>query len=99
MANAGIKGGEAGTKLRNMAVRLTGGSKEASEMIEKLGIKVADSSGNFRDMLDIIDDVTKGTAKMGSVQRAAALKTIFGARQTGGLNVILKEGTENLRSF
>lgn len=99
MANAGIKGAEAGTKLRNIAVRLTGGSKEAAAMIESLGINVADSSGNFRDMIDIIDDVIKGTAKMGSVQRSAALKTIFGARQTGGLNVILKEGTANLRSY
>lgn len=99
MANAGIKGAEAGTKLRNMAVRLTGGSKEAEEAIEALGINTADSSGNFRDMLDIIDDVIKGTAKLGEVEKARALKVIFGARQTGGLNVILKEGTERLRSY
>jgi TP901 family phage tail tape measure protein len=99
MANSGIKGAEAGTKLRNIAVRLTGGSKEAAEEIKKMGIRVADSSGNFRDMLDIIDDVIKGTAKMGEVEKARALKVIFGARQTGGLNVILKEGTEQLRSY
>jgi TP901 family phage tail tape measure protein len=99
MANSGIKGAEAGTKLRNIAVRLTGGSNAAAIAIEDLGIKVADSSGNYRDMLDIIDDVIKGTSKLGEVKKAETLKTIFGARQTGGLNVILKEGTKRLRSY
>lgn len=99
MANSGIKGAEAGTKLRNFALRLSNPTSKAATQIENLGIKVADSEGNFRDMLDIIDDVIKGTSKMGSVQRTAALATIFGARQTGGLNVILKDGTQQLRSY
>lgn len=99
MANSGIKGSEAGTKLRNIAVRLAGPTKEAAEAMEQLGIRVDDGKGKFRDMLLILDDVRKGTSKLGEVQRAAALKTIFGARQTGGLNVLLKEGAEKLSSY
>ena len=99
MANAGIKGSEAGTKLRNMATRLAKPTKEAAILMDKLGIRVDDGKGKFRDMLSILDDVRKGTAKMGKVQRTAALATIFGVRQTGGLNVILAESDDKLRKY
>jgi TP901 family phage tail tape measure protein len=99
MANAGIKGAEAGTKLRNISTRLAKPTKEAAAAMEMLGIRVEKEGGGFRDMLDILDDVRKGTSKLGEVQKSAALATIFGVRQTGGLNVILKEGTERLRSY
>lgn len=99
MANAGIKGSEAGTKLRNMAVRLAKPTKEAAEVMEEWGIRVQDGNGNFRDMIDILDDVKRGSAQYGEVARAAGLKVLFGARQTGGLTVLLNEGTEKLKAY
>lgn len=99
MANSGVKGSEAGTKLRNIMVRLAKPTKEASEQLKDLGIQTQDSSGNFRDILDIISDVEKGTGKLGTAQKANALATIFGARQMGALNILMKEGTGNIRKF
>ena len=57
MANSGKKGSEAGTALRNIMLRLASPTKEAQKAIDKIGIKTADASGNFRDIVDILADV------------------------------------------
>lgn len=99
MANAGIKGSESGTQLRNIMLSLSKPTGEAQEAIETLGIRIRDQKGNFRDIIDILGDFEKGLSGMGSAQRAAALKTIFGVRSVTGLNLLLQEGTPNLRKF
>lgn len=99
MANSGKKGSEAGTALRNIMLRLASPTKEAQKAIDKIGIKTADASGNFRDIVDILADVEKGTKNMGEVQKTAALSTIFGARAVGSINILLTEGSKKIRKF
>lgn len=99
MANSGKKGAEAGTVLRNIMLRLADPSKEAEDAIKSLGIKTADAEGNFRDIVDILGDIEKGTKGMGEVQRTAALSTIFGARAVGGINILLTEGSDKIKAF
>ena len=99
MANSGKKGSEAGTALRNIMLRLASPTKEARKAIDKIGIKTADANGNFRDIVDILADVEKGTKSMGEVQKTAALSTIFGARAVGSINILLTEGSKKIRKF
>jgi TP901 family phage tail tape measure protein len=99
MANAGIKGSMAGTSLRNVMLKLADPSAEAASILKKLGVETADADGNFRDMVDILADMEKGLAGMGSQQRTAALSTIFGARTVTGINTLLAAGTDELRRY
>lgn len=99
MANAGVKGAESGTQLRNMMLQLSKPTKEAQEVLSTLGIETKDQSGNFRDVIDILADFETGLEGMGTANKAAALKTVFGTRSVTGLNLLLKAGTKNLRKF
>ena len=99
MANSGIKGAEAGTILKNTIIRLSDPVSKAAKIIKKLGIRVADSRGNFRDILDIMQDFEKGLKTMGTVERSAALSTVFGSRAISGLSVALKEGTISIAKY
>ena len=99
MANAGVKGSESGTQLRNVMLRLSKPTKESADTLKKLGVEVADEQGNFRDIIDIMSDMEKGLEGMGSQQRSAALATIFGSRAVTGVNILLKEGTESIRTY
>lgn len=99
MANAGLKGSESGTQLRNMMLRLADPTKEAFKVLDSLNIKIQDSSGDFRDIIDILEDFEKGLKGMGTAQRTAALSTVFGARSVTGINILLQAGTSNLRIF
>ncbi len=99
MGNAGIKASKAGTVLKTMATKLASPVGKSGAMMRKLGISVADSSGNMRDMLDILDDLKAATAKMGTQQRLAAIDTIFGRRAVAGVNVVLATGIDKVREF
>jgi TP901 family phage tail tape measure protein len=99
MANSGLKGAESGTQLRNIMLRLAAPTKSASMIINQLGIKTRTANGDFRDIVDILADFEKGTKKMGTAQRSAALATVFGARSVTGMNILLQEGTENIIKF
>ena len=99
LANATLKGGAAGTSLRNVMLRLAKPTGEAADVLKQLGVQTADTEGNFRDVIDILSDFEKGLAGMGTQQRTAALATIFGARTVTGINLLLAEGSDNLRQY
>lgn len=99
MANSGIKGAEAGTILKNTVLRLSNPVGVAAKVLRGLGVSVSDSEGNFRDILDIMEDFEKGLKGVGSVQKAAALGIVFGSRAISGLGVQLKEGTTSIAEF
>ena len=99
MANAGIKGSEAGTSLRNMMLRLADATPEAQKVLNSLGVTTRDEAGNFRDIIDILADFEKGLDGMGTAQRTAALSTVFGARSVTGVNILLQTGTKTLREY
>ncbi|HEC61161.1 MAG TPA: phage tail tape measure protein [bacterium] len=99
MANAGIKGTDAGTSLKNVMLRLAQPAGEAGKILKELGVRTADSSGNFRDVIDILADFEKGLKGMGTEQRTAALKTIFGQRTITGISVLLATGSDALREY
>lgn len=99
LANAGLKGAESGTALRNVMLRLAKPTGEAADVLKQLGIQTQDSQGNFRDVIDIIGDFEKGLVGMGDAQRTAALATVFGARTVTGINLLLSEGSDSLRTY
>lgn len=78
LGNVGIKGTQAGTSLRSAMLRLSAPPKAAAKALKKLGVSAKDSRGNMRALTDILVDVEKKTAKMGSGDKMAYYKNIFG---------------------
>lgn len=99
LANAGLKGGDAGTALRNVMLRLSAPTGEAAKSLAALGINAFDTQGNFRDIIQIMGDFEKQTASLTEEQKAQHLATIFGARTVGAVNVLLKEGSDSLAEY
>ncbi|MFZ7223984.1 phage tail tape measure protein [Avibacterium avium] len=79
LGNVGIKGSQAGTSLRSAMLRLAGPPKQARKALNALGVSAKDSHGNMRALTDILVDVEKKTAKMGSGKKMEYYKAIFGA--------------------
>lgn len=99
MASSGIKGSKSGTTLKNVFTRLINPAGQAATMISDLGVVTTDAKGNFRDILDILGDFEKGLSKLGTAERLKALDEIFGRRAIAGINVLLTEGTENIKKY
>ncbi len=100
LANNGVKGAEAGTALNSMLVRMTTKDKAITAM-QELGVAVYDSSGNMRDMRQILIDVNKAMDGMSDSQRNAYMSAIAGTNyytQFGYLLDGVKEGADGTAS-
>jgi len=73
LGNAGVQGSMAGTAMRSVLTRIG-----TSKAVSKLGVNTQDSSGNMRDMLDILKDINVKTKDLGNIQRGAIFKDIAG---------------------
>ena len=99
LANNGIKGGKAGTTLKNAFLRLAAPVGKGQKALKKLGIQTKDSEGNLRPVIDILGDINKATAKMGTGDRSKFLSEIFGKEAIAGVNILLAEGSEKLKKY
>ena len=99
LGSASIKGGDAGTALKNIFLRLAGPVPKAAAMLGKLGVKTKDSAGNMRDMFDIMQDLRVATKGMGTATRSAAMDTLFGKYAVAGANVLLDTGADKLKAY
>ncbi len=77
LANNGIKGSEAGTALNSMLVRIS--TKDvAQKAFKDLGVAVYDSSGEMRNMRDILVDLNGAMAGMTQEQKNSYMSAIAG---------------------
>lgn len=94
MANAGVKGGEAGTSLRAIMVRLATDTKGCREELAKYGVEIADENGNLLSLSDIIYNVASAFEGLSDTEAASLAKTVAGQSQYTGLMTVL-QGVSN----
>ena len=78
MANAGIKGGEAGTALNAVMSRLATDTKGCATALKKYGVEVYDAQGNMNDLSSIMNGLTGVWGNLTDKQQANLAKTIAG---------------------
>ncbi len=89
MANAGIKGGEAGTALRSMLTRLVKPPKEAAEALDDLGISAKNSDGSMKPLREVLGDLRGKFAGLDDSQKAQYAASIAGQEAMSGLLAIV----------
>jgi TP901 family phage tail tape measure protein len=77
--NAGIRGQDAGTSLKQMFVQLATPTKQASELMKQLGLDFFDAKGNFIGLEKSAGLLNTKLAGLTQEQRNNALATIFGS--------------------
>jgi TP901 family phage tail tape measure protein len=97
LANAGIKGSDAGTALNAVFTQLKSGAKK--DAIEKLIGPVTDAKGNFIDLIEIVGKLQGKLQGMGNAQQGEILSGIFGTRGEKAMNLLLQTGVDDLRKF
>lgn len=91
LGNVGIQGSQAGTTLRAMLLRLAAPAGPAAKAMAKLGISAKDAQGNVRGITEVLGEVAKATEKMGSSDRLAVLKDIFGEEPAAGMAELINQ--------
>ena len=89
MANAGIKGSEAGTHMRNMLQKLTGPSKDGAAQLEAMGVKIFDAEGKLRSLSDIFSDFSAKMETMTQEEKIQAISDLFNTRDLASAEALL----------
>jgi len=94
MANAGIKGSDSGTSLKQMLLSLQAPTDKAAKLMQQYGIDIYDAQGKLLPMAEIIDAFSTQLGGLSDETRNAALATIFGSDAVRAANVVLMGGVE-----
>ena len=89
MANAGVKGGEAGTALNAIMTRLATDTKGCATELSKYGVEVYDAQGNMNSLSNILTGVRGVWNNLTDEQQANLAKTIAGTNQFSALQTIM----------
>lgn len=95
-AQQGLIGEQAGTTLRGVLSSLTAPSKAAANEIERLGIELYDSQGNFVGMNGVAGELSEAYTGMDLAARQASLGVIFGAESIVGATALYQAGAEGV---
>lgn len=99
MSDAGIKGSQAGTSLREALTRLTKPTDKMTKVMEKLGISFYDSKGKMKSLTEIIKMLQDSTAKLSEEQQQYTLATLFGTESLSGMLSLIQRGPKELNNL
>ena len=90
MANAGIKGSQAGTALRSIMTRLAKPTKESQAAMDALGLSITDSSGKMKPLSEIVGDMREGFSGLTEDEKASYAAMLGGQEAMSGLLAIVR---------
>lgn len=95
MANAGIKGSEAGTHMRNMIMKLSAPTEQGTKAMAALGVSVYDAEGKMRSLTDIFGDLSGSLGQLTQQEKLNFISDMFNARDLASAEALLGaiEGT------
>lgn len=98
MSNTSLGAAQGSMDLNHALTQMYKPSKNAKAMMEKLGISVTDSQGNFKPFRTILGDTAKATNGLSKSQRLAALSTMFGTAGAKAMIPLLDSVTDGAHS-
>ena len=89
MANAGIKGGEAGTALNAIMTRLATDTKNCATELAEYGVNVYDAEGNMQSLSSILEGVSDHWETLTDQEQANLAKMLAGTNHYAALQTIM----------
>lgn len=89
MANAGVKGGEAGTALNAIFTRLATNTKKCGDELANYGVNIYDAQGNMQSLSSILTGIAGVWDDLTDQEQANLAKTIAGTNQYSKLQTIM----------
>lgn len=100
LANAGIKGAEGGTILRNVLLSLTPKSDAAAKAMERLHMEAYDTAdGSLRPLKDVMHDLAGELDGLTMKERQQALSDIFNKVDLKGVNAMLAQSSDGFEKM
>nr|MCR5417873.1 phage tail tape measure protein [Lachnospiraceae bacterium] len=99
MANAGIKGSQAGTSLRTIMTNLSGDVKICGDAIGTVTVATTNADGSMRDLSDILADCRVAFAGLTESEQAAAAESLVGKNAMSGFLALMNAGEGDINKL
>lgn len=99
MANAGIKGSQAGTALRTIMNNLSGEVKITGSALGEVTIATTNADGSMRDLSDILSDCRGAFSQLSESEQAAAAEALVGKNAMSGFLALMNAGEGNIEKL
>ncbi len=99
MANAGIKGSQAGTSLRTIMNNLSGEVKICGENLGNVTIQTTNADGSMRDLSDILADCRAAFSQLSESEKAAAAESLVGKNAMSGFLALMNAGEGDINKL
>lgn len=96
MANAGIKGSQAGTALRTIMNNLTGPITLVGENLGEVTIQTTNTDGSMRDLSDILADCRVAFSQLSESEQAQAAEALVGKNAMSGFLALMNAAPEDI---
>ncbi|MCC8104453.1 MAG: phage tail tape measure protein [Clostridiales bacterium] len=99
MADAGIKGGEAGTALSSIMTRLGNNTSGCTDLLAEYGIEVYDAEGNVNSLSNIFSGMQDIWADLTDEEKANLAYVVAGKTAQSELMTVLGETTGSFQEY
>lgn len=99
MANAGIKGSQAGTALRSSISRLVKPTDDAAAMMDKYGISLTNTDGTMKPLGEVMNTLREKLGGLSEAEQAQAAATLFGQEAMSGMLAIINASDSDYQSL
>lgn len=99
MANAGIKGEQAGTSLRAMFTRIVKPTAEVAAAMGRIGLTVSNSDGSMRSLNEILRDLRAGFSGLSESERASTAASLAGQEAMSGMLALVSASDEDYKKL
>lgn len=96
MANAGIKGSQAGTTLRGALSRLAKPTDPMIAKMDELGLSFYNADGQMKSLSEMVSMLQTNMEGLTDEQKQNALVTLFGQEALSGMMVLMEAGPEQI---
>ncbi len=99
MANAGIKGSQAGTALRTIMNNLSGDVTICGSSIGEVTVATTNADGSMRDLSDILADCRTAFSGLSESEKAAAAESLVGKNAMSGFLALMNAGEGDIEKL
>lgn len=99
MANAGIKGSQAGTALRGLFTRLVKPTKESGQAMDNLGISITTAEGKIKPLNTLLQEMREKFSTLTDAEKAEYAALLAGQEGMSGLLAIINASDEDFNTL
>lgn len=99
MANAGIKGSQAGTALRSVLTRMAKPTKESADAMQALGLEITNADGSMKPLNDVMVQLRQSFSGLTEDQKASYAAMLGGQEAMSGLLAIVNASDEDFNKL